>query len=39
VREGGDAGVPVAIGKPESAAAAAFREIARRIAEKLPAQA
>jgi ATP-binding protein involved in chromosome partitioning len=35
VRAGGDTGVPIAIGKPDSAVAAAFREVAGKVAAAL----
>jgi len=38
-REGGDAGVPVMAGRPDSAQAAAFREVARAVAERVRALA
>ena len=31
IREGGDSGVPVVVGKPESAAAQAFTQIAKAL--------
>ncbi len=34
IREGGDRGIPVVVGAPESAAAKAFREIAAKVADK-----
>ncbi len=34
-RKGGDAGVPIVVGKPESAQAAAFRALADAVAERL----
>jgi ATP-binding protein involved in chromosome partitioning len=37
VREGGDAGVPIVVGDPESPAALALREVAARVAEKVGA--
>ncbi|MDR7533466.1 MAG: Mrp/NBP35 family ATP-binding protein [Armatimonadota bacterium] len=39
VREGGDVGEPVVRGRPDSPAALALREAARRLAERLPAAA
>jgi ATP-binding protein involved in chromosome partitioning len=39
VREGGDAGVPIVIGDPESLQAAAFREIADNVATQITVQA
>jgi len=38
-REGGDAGVPVMAGRPDSAQAAAFREVARAVAKRVRALA
>ena len=35
VREGGDTGVPVVVGHPESATAEAFRHLAERVASRL----
>lgn len=39
VREGGDAGVPIVAGEPESPAAMALREVAERVAERVGAVA
>lgn len=39
VREGGDRGIPIVLGYPESASAKALREVARAIASKLPVPA
>ena len=39
VREGGDAGVPIVIGDPESLQSAAFREIADNVATQITVQA
>lgn len=39
VREGGDSGVPVVVGKPDSATARAFREAAQQAAARLSVEA
>ncbi|HKQ04088.1 MAG TPA: iron-sulfur cluster carrier protein ApbC [Blastocatellia bacterium] len=39
VREGGDAGVPIVVGAPDSLQAAAFREIAEHVATQISLQA
>jgi ATP-binding protein involved in chromosome partitioning len=39
VREGGDVGVPVVVGHPESATAGAFRHLAERVAARLAVDA
>ena len=38
-RQGGDEGAPITVRRPESAQAAAFREVARRVTERLEATA
>jgi ATP-binding protein involved in chromosome partitioning len=38
-RKGGDEGAPITVRRPESAQAAAFREVARRVVERLDAVA
>jgi len=39
VREGGDAGVPVVVGHPESAQAVAFRRVAEEVARQVSIEA